>query len=36
MSVAVAQLSVPRKSIFGYRLLNEASWINLAKVTMHH
>lgn len=31
MSVAVAQLSVPRKSIFGYRLLNEASWINLAK-----
>ena len=33
MAVAVAQLSVPRKSILGYRLLNEASWINLGKVT---
>ena len=32
MAVTSAKLSVPRKSLFGYRLLNEASWINLAKV----
>lgn len=33
MVVTEAQLSVPRRPILGYRLLNESSWMNLAKVS---